>query len=87
LPSFFNTRILPVRSSQFAVSEGSQLGGEVAVVNIDSKNREETHDDRARAGARFAGVSAMHPSLLWVASISLIVGAAETSALPRLMTL
>jgi hypothetical protein len=40
--SFFTTRILTGEIiPQYAVSDGSQLG-EVAIINVDSKNREET---------------------------------------------
>jgi hypothetical protein len=51
--------------------------GEIAVVNIDSKNREETQPLTAHRAGAFAGVSAMHPSLLCVASISLMVDAED----------
>jgi hypothetical protein len=73
--SFFITRILPVRSSQFEVSDGGHLGASCGRY-VDSKNRQETQTLTAPAGV-VAGVSDMHATFLCVASISLIVDAAD----------
>jgi len=51
--------------------------GKVAVVNIDSTNRQETHMMTAHVRAPSHASAPTHPSLLCVASISLIAGAAD----------